>query len=74
MSASTSAEPDKKRKKGRSVEERRQGFIDDPRCGEVEPHQVFCLLCKKWIKLYKEVEYVDSNWTRHIVRCEARHA
>lgn len=61
-----------KRKKGRSIDERRQALVDDPRTGEVEPHQVFCTICKKWIKLYKEVEYIESNWVRHVERCSIR--
>ncbi|KAI5121436.1 hypothetical protein M0805_006197 [Coniferiporia weirii] len=61
-----------KRKKGRSLEERRQSLMDDPRCGEVRPHDVFCLMCKKWIKLYKDVAYIESNWTRHAERCSLR--
>ena len=60
--------PSLKRKKGRSVEERIAALKADPRCGDVEPHQVFCLICDKWIQLYRGTEYIDSNWLRHAER------
>ena len=59
-------------KKGRNEEERKKALEDDPRCSEVRPHEVFCLMCKRWIKLYKEVSYIDSNWLRHAERCELK--
>lgn len=64
--------PALKKKKGRNVAERMEGLQQDPRCGEVQPHQVFCLMCNRWIKLYREVEYIDSNWLRHAERCSLR--
>lgn len=32
------------------VIERRQAFVDDPRCDMVEPHQARCLRCHKWVR------------------------
>lgn len=61
-----------KRRKGRTVEERRQALVEDSRTGEVLPHEVCCLMCKKWIKLYRDVEYIESNWLRHAERCYLR--
>ena len=61
-----------KRRRGRTIEERRQALIDDPRTGEVLPHEVWCLMCSKWIKLYKDVEYIESNWLRHAEKCYLR--
>lgn len=61
-----------KRRRGRTIEERKQALNDDPRTGEVLPHEVWCLMCKKWIKLYKDVEYIESNWIRHAEKCYLR--
>lgn len=61
-----------KRRRGRAIDERRQALIDDPRTGDVLPHEVWCLMCKKWIKLYKDVEYIEANWLRHAERCYLR--
>lgn len=72
MDAIYSYTPALKKKKGRNVTERMEGLRQDPRCGEVQPHQVFCLMCNRWIKLYREVEYIDSNWLRHAERCSLR--
>lgn len=63
----------KKKRKARGVEERRKSLLDDPRCGEVQPGEVLCLMCRNWIKLYKDVPYIDANWTRHAERCQTRH-
>ncbi|KAL5498746.1 hypothetical protein ACEPAH_2101 [Sanghuangporus vaninii] len=70
--ASASASTSMKRRKGRTAEERKQALLSDPRAGQVLPNEVFCNMCKKWIKLYKEVEYVESNWIRHAERCSVR--
>lgn len=59
-------------KKGRNEDERKKALEADTRCSEVRPHEVFCLLCKRWIKLYRDVTYIDSNWLRHAERCELR--
>lgn len=62
----------RKNRKGRSLAERKQTLEEDERCGEVRPHEVFCLGCKRWIQLYQNVAYIDSNWTRHAERCFTR--
>lgn len=46
--------------------------MQDPRCDFVQPGEVFCLMCRNWIKLYKDVPYIDANWTRHAERCQIR--
>ncbi|KAL5476734.1 hypothetical protein ACEPAI_2920 [Sanghuangporus weigelae] len=69
---SGSASTSMKRRKGRTTEERKQALLSDTRAGQVLPNEVFCNMCKKWIKLYKEVEYVESNWIRHAERCSLR--
>ena len=63
-----------RRRKGRTAEERRKVLEDDPRAGQVNPHDVYCKMCNKWIKLYRDIPYVESNWTRHAERCEVRQA
>ena len=67
----SSQQPQKKRK-ARSWEERKKALEEDTRCDFVAPDMVFCCMCQRWIKLYKDVPYVDANWVRHAVRCEVR--
>lgn len=62
----------RKNKKGRSIEERKKALEEDTRCTDVRPHEVFCLGCKRWIQLYQNVTYIESNWSRHAERCFAR--
>ena len=46
--------------------------MDDPRTGEVLPHEVWCKMCSKWVKLYRDVQYIESNWLRHAEKCYLR--
>lgn len=64
----------RKRKYHRSTGERIQCFLDDLRCGQILPSQVFCLLCEKWVQLSQTVPYVDSNWRRHADRCSTKYS
>ncbi len=61
-----------KKRKTRTVEERMQALVDDPRCDDLRPDQVHCVKCKKWVKLQKDVPYIDSNWQRHLSSCGKR--
>ncbi|KAI0079384.1 hypothetical protein K474DRAFT_1659198 [Panus rudis PR-1116 ss-1] len=54
----------------RTTEAERKAQLEaDPRAGEVRPQEVFCLGCKKWIRLGSKTNYALGNWNGHIARC-----
>lgn len=58
---------------GRSIRttaaQRRAYLRDDPLVEEVEPHQVLCRGCRKWIRLASTSQYTLNNWLSHRLRC-----
>lgn len=72
--ASTASDtlPKKGKRRGRTAEDRLRAFQADTRCKCIEPSQALCRFCNKWIQLNREVPYVDSNWLRHVERCEKK--
>lgn len=53
----------------RTEEERRQFFLDQPECREVEPHRAFCTGCNEWVALNPSRPYVMRPWTVHRKDC-----
>ncbi|KAF8553596.1 hypothetical protein OG21DRAFT_1441717, partial [Imleria badia] len=45
----------------RTAAQRRAFLRDDPLAGEVEPRQVLCRGCRKWIRLSSKTEYSVNN-------------
>ena len=57
----------------RTTEQRRRDLEADPRTSIVDPDQILCALCNKWIQLRKDVSYSAQNWLKHAGICEQRH-
>jgi len=57
----------------RTEAERIQCLKDDPACGEMEPHRVFCTCCDKWVNLGKRQTYALRPWEKHRIRCDQKH-
>ncbi|KIK50457.1 hypothetical protein GYMLUDRAFT_51165 [Collybiopsis luxurians FD-317 M1] len=56
----------------RLTEEERKGILlADPNIQEVEPEQVLCKNCTKWIRLNNTTAYDLSNWKQHNRSCNA---
>ncbi|KAF7975454.1 hypothetical protein HWV62_7768 [Athelia sp. TMB] len=53
----------------RSAQERQALVEGDPNVDTVEPHQVLCKLCHRWIKLSTHTAYSLYNWNRHKRSC-----
>ncbi|TDL24569.1 hypothetical protein BD410DRAFT_94573 [Rickenella mellea] len=60
------------KRKPRNILERLKDLEMDPRCGDVRESEVFCLMCQKWVKLSRDVPYIDANWIRHASRCSEK--
>ncbi|KXN90728.1 hypothetical protein AN958_03800 [Leucoagaricus sp. SymC.cos] len=56
----------------RKAEQRAATLRADKSIGEVEPNQVFCLLCQKWIWLRQDLSYCIYPWMKHRPKCEKR--
>lgn len=55
---------------GRTTLDERRGALEvDEWVAVVEPHQVKCHGCAKWIKLHKERQYDHTNWKQHRAKC-----
>ncbi|KAJ7623144.1 hypothetical protein FB45DRAFT_924730 [Roridomyces roridus] len=52
-----------------SVDERKAMLDGDPRAEKVEPDQVLCRKCQKWIRLSTKTSYALSNWNTHQMSC-----
>lgn len=52
----------------RSLEERQSLLEQDPLAREVEPNQVLCEPCNKWIRLGSKTKYGLGQWQKHVER------
>lgn len=59
---------------GKTLAERRQILVDDPRARFPEPHRVMCAICNVWVRMHNTREYDLYNWMRHAEKCEERRA
>ena len=55
-----------------TAHERHERLKADPRIKVIEPHQLQCGLCDKWIRLQSRTEYDIHNWLAHVDKCELR--
>lgn len=55
-----------------TAEQRHERLKADPRIKAIEPHQLQCGLCNKWIRLQSRTEYDIHNWLAHVDKCELR--
>lgn len=55
-----------------TAEQRHERLKADPRIIAIEPHQLQCGLCNKWIRLQSRTEYDIHNWLAHVDKCELR--
>ncbi|TFK39840.1 hypothetical protein BDQ12DRAFT_681321 [Crucibulum laeve] len=54
----------------RRTEAQRKELLDtDEEAEEVQPHEVKCRNCKKWIRLSTNSNYTLSNWNKHKLAC-----
>jgi len=56
----------------RNEAERIQYFENQPECGKMEPHQVQCLRCDKYVKLGRKQTYTVRPWEIHRASCDQR--
>ena len=56
----------------RTEEQRIQYLREQPDCGELEPHRVFCKRCKRWVGMGGKPSYPVYKWTRHIEKCKTK--
>lgn len=56
----------------RTEEQRIQYLLEQPDCGELEPHRAFCKRCDKWVSMGKRDRYPVYMWTRHVKNCKTR--
>lgn len=58
---------------GRAVrrnEAERYAYLQaDPQAVEIQPFEVLCKTCQKWIKLNNKLRYSLNNWQSHQKRC-----
>jgi hypothetical protein len=55
-----------------TAEQRLERLKADTRIKSIEPHQLQCGLCDKWIRLQSRTEYDIHNWLAHVDKCELR--
>lgn len=53
----------------RNAQERQALLEADPTIQTLEPYQVLCKNCQKWVKLSKSSTYSAHNWDRHKRSC-----
>ncbi|KAF8268837.1 hypothetical protein EI94DRAFT_1095948 [Lactarius quietus] len=58
----------------RNAEQRAAHLRADPLLAHVEPHRVFCALCRKWVQLRQDSSFCAYPWQQHRSKCVIRHA
>ncbi|KAI9440998.1 hypothetical protein H4582DRAFT_1513862 [Lactarius indigo] len=58
----------------RNAEQRAALLRSDPLLAQVEPHRVFCALCRKWVQLRQDSTFCAYPWQQHRSKCVIRHA
>ncbi|KAJ3786959.1 hypothetical protein GGU10DRAFT_350174 [Lentinula aff. detonsa] len=58
----------------RSEDERIEYFKNQPECGSLEPNQVKCLRCQKYVSLGKRTTYNVRPWENHRSKCDLKPA
>lgn len=58
----------------RNAEQRAAHLRADPLLAQVEPHRVFCALCRKWVQLRQDSTFCAYPWQQHRNKCVIRHA
>ncbi|THH30509.1 hypothetical protein EUX98_g3678 [Antrodiella citrinella] len=53
----------------RNAEQREAALRSDPLIGEVQPNQVFCSICRKWVQLRQDSTYCAYPWVQHRGKC-----
>ena len=56
----------------RNAEQRAALLRADPLLAEVEPHRVFCGLCRKWVQLRQDSTFCAYPWQQHRSKCVVR--
>ncbi|KAI0294495.1 hypothetical protein B0F90DRAFT_1756905 [Multifurca ochricompacta] len=57
----------------RNAEQRAAHLRADPLLAQVEPHRVFCALCRKWVQLRQDSTFCAYPWHQHRSKCVIRH-
>ena len=56
----------------RTAEQRAAFLRADRLIAAVEPHRVFCSVCRKWVQLRRDSAYCSYPWMQHRRKCLAR--
>jgi hypothetical protein len=56
----------------RNAEQRAAQLRADPLLAQVEPHRVFCALCRKWVQLRQDSTFCAYPWQQHRSKCVVR--
>ena len=56
----------------RNAEQRASHLRADPLLAQVEPHRVFCALCRKWVQLRQDSTFCAYPWQQHRSKCVIR--
>jgi hypothetical protein len=56
----------------RNAEQRAAQLRADPLLAHVEPHRVFCALCRKWVQLRQDSTFCAYPWQQHRSKCVIR--
>ena len=56
----------------RNAEQRAAQLRTDPLLAQVEPHRVFCALCRKWVQLRQDSTFCAYPWQQHRSKCVIR--
>src|SRR6266702_704446 len=56
----------------RNAEQRAAHLRADPVLAQVEPHRVFCALCRKWVQLRQDSTFCAYPWQQHRSKCVIR--
>ncbi|KAI0248760.1 hypothetical protein BJV78DRAFT_770591 [Lactifluus subvellereus] len=56
----------------RNAEQRAAQLRADPLLAQVEPHRVFCSLCRKWVQLRQDSTFCAYPWQQHRSKCVIR--
>ncbi|KAH9988543.1 hypothetical protein BJV77DRAFT_964355 [Russula vinacea] len=70
---STSAPSTGSESRRRNAEQRAAQLRADPLLAQVEPHRVFCALCRKWVQLRQDSTFCAYPWQQHRNKCVIRH-
>jgi hypothetical protein len=69
---STSAPSTGSESRRRNAEQRAAQLRADPLLAQVEPHRVFCALCRKWVQLRQDSTFCAYPWQQHRNKCVIR--